>query len=864
MKNNFLKIILISVFCLTFFNKVFSDDNFIFNVTQLNVTDQGNIYKGINKGKITTANEIEITSDTFEYFKKINQLEAYGNAQVLDLKKDIVINANQIFYLKNEEIIYTVGKTLIKVSGRYNIEGYDLKLLRNEMILSSLKRATITDTIDKITYKLDEFEYSINPKILKGEKIEVITAVQKVKEKNNLSFNRNPNIRPKKYNNFVLDGKSYKSDNYFFESGFFDFNNHLFSATDTTLLFYKNAFDNAENDPRIKSNISYGDEFNTYFEKGVFTSCKKTDKCPPWKIKSKKITHDKVKKQISYTHSWLSLYDVPVMYFPKFFHPDPSVKRQSGFLKPALGGDNTLGSSIYVPYFHVISDDKDLTFKPRWYDSEVRILQSEYRQKTKKSLIITDFSIAKGHHSNIALDDRNGSRSHFFAKLITDLDFENFLSSTFEVNVQRSSNDTYLKKFKLESPLLLDSLSQLNSSFELVLAHENYDFTTSAEIYESLSGVNSDRYQYVFPSYTFSKNFYLDNIDGSFNLTSSGNNRLKDTNAVSTFISNGVEYNSYNSYYQSGIKSNFNILLKNLNSLGKKNKVYKSSPQSEIMSAYVFNTAWPLFKETKNNYNVLEPKMSFRFSPHDMKNHNETGIAIGASTVFNNDRLGLSDSFETGESITLGINYKNQKVVNTVDLVRKGDFFIKENVKTIEDYFDFKLATVFRSTAEKNIPTKSTIGKKRSNVFGGITFNPIKDFTLDYSFSVNDDLNEFESNSIDTEFIYKNLKTTIGFLEQRRQLGKSNVLTNTFEYNFNEENLLSFGTRRNNTIGLTEYYNLIYEYKNDCLEAKVRYRKDYYSDRDIIPKEELFFEITIVPLTTFSPDKMLLNKDRKS
>ena len=34
------------------------------------------------------------------------------------------------------------------------------------------------------------------------------------------------------------------------------------------------------------------------YEKAVFTSCKKTDKCPPWKITSKKINHDKVKKQI--------------------------------------------------------------------------------------------------------------------------------------------------------------------------------------------------------------------------------------------------------------------------------------------------------------------------------------------------------------------------------------------------------------------------------------------------------------------------------------------------------------------------------------------------------------------------------------
>ena len=35
----------------------------------------------------------------------------------------------------------------------------------------------------------------------------------------------------------------------------------------------------------------------------------------------------------------------------------------------------------------------------------------------------------------------------------------------------------------------------------------------------------------------------------------------------------------------------------------------------------------------------------------------------------------------------------------------------------------------------------------------------------------------------------------------------------------------------------------------------------FYSDNDLIPKEELFFTITIVPFYTFSPNKMILQKD---
>jgi len=93
-------------------------------------------------------------------------------------------------------------------------------------------------------------------------------------------------------------------------------------------------------------------------------------------------------------------------------------------------------------------------------------------------------------------------------------------------------------------------------------------------------------------------------------------------------------------------------------------------------------------------------------------------------------------------------------------------------------------------------------------------------------------------------------------------MGNSNIVSNSTTYNFNEYNSLSFDTRRNREINLTEYYDLVYEYKNDCLVAEVKYRKDYYDSADIKPKEELFFSITIVPFYTYSPDKMILNKDR--
>ena len=51
----------------------------------------------------------------------------------------------------------------------------------------------------------------------------------------------------------------------------------------------------------------------------------------------------------------------------------------------------------------------------------------------------------------------------------------------------------------------------------------------------------------------------------------------------------------------------------------------------------------------------------------------------------------------------------------------------------------------------------------------------------------------------------------------------------------------------NKKIDLTEFYDLIYEYKNDCLTAAIEYDKQYYADSDLKPEKNIFFSIKIIP-----------------
>jgi len=815
MKNKFI-VIFFLILLNTTLSKLVMAEEFIFEVSTLEITDNGNIYKGKSRGKILADSQLELISDNFEYNKKTNQLNANGNVQLYDFINNITINAETIFYLKDIEKISTKGKTLINVSDKFTIKGFDLTFLKNKMILSSDKNTIITDK-NSNKYKLKNFQYSVNQEILKGENIEVSMNSD---DKNN-------------------------GDNFFIKTGFFNLKDNKFLAKDISAILHKDIFGNNENDPRIIAASAKGDGPITSFEKGVFTSCKKTDKCPPWQISAGNIEHNKTKQQIIYKNAWLEIYDFPVFYFPKFYHPDPSVKRQTGFLTPDLGSSQNTGSSVSTPYFYIISDDKDITIKPQLFNNNKFLLQNEFRQKTKKSLSILDFGFVKGHDSNS--NDKGGTRAHIFTNSMVDLSLDNYLNSILKVNYQKTTNDNYLKIFNLESPILPINNTVLESIIELDLEHEDYDLSTSFEMYETLEGSNNDRYQYVLPSYNFSKNFFLENITGSFNLNSQGNNTLRDTNVTTSKIFNDLNYSSINSLLDNGIKTNFDIFLKNVNTTGKNDPEYKDSLHSRLMSAYTFNASLPMINKTSSTFNTLEPKLSLRLSPHQMRDNNTLERRIDINNIFNTNRLGLDDSFESGESITLGLNFKKEKV-NTIN-----------ELSEIEEYIDFKLASVFRLNEEKNIPSNSTLNKKTSNIFGQFNFKPIKNISLGYNFSLTEDLDTFEYNSLIAKMKYESFTTQFDYLKESGAIGRNNIIENKTEYSFNDANSISFNVRENRELNLTEYYNLIYEYKNDCLVAGVKYKKNYYNDADIKPVEELFFSITIVPLTTLTPNKMALN-----
>ncbi|MBM3565473.1 MAG: LPS-assembly protein LptD [Alphaproteobacteria bacterium] len=143
-------------------------------------------------------------------------------------------------------------------------------------------------------------------------------------------------------------------------------------------------------------------------DRGIYTACepcKENPAKPPlWQVKAVRIIHDVERETIEYRDAWLEVAGVPVAYTPYFLHPDPTIKRRTGFLTPNVGSSSRLGQFIQTPFFWNLGPNQDLTLVPLITSSsgaglggEYRFLGHESEIKGKFSGAYTDYERARGH-----------------------------------------------------------------------------------------------------------------------------------------------------------------------------------------------------------------------------------------------------------------------------------------------------------------------------------------------------------------------------------------------------------------------------------------------------------------------------------
>ena len=740
------------------------------------------------------ADNLNIQSLTISIDKE-KKLTVFKNDVVATDDKNNVFKTQYAEFDKDSKKLISKGDTTIITSEGYILKGKNIKFDNKNKIIESNDPAIITD-LEQSKIFLDNFKYLTKDSFFKS-----VGTIKVIDSKNNTYNFSQVYIDEKKREIVGTDIKAFLND--------------------------ENFRVKEKNKPRIFANTVKIDDEGNEFTKSVFTLCdyRKDDACPPWSIQASKMKHDKAQKTIYYDNAVIKVYDLPIFYLPKLSHPDPSVKRRSGFLPPSLTNSKNLGSGFKVPYFWAINHDKDLTLSAHLFDSERPLVLGEYRGAFKNSNLILDLGYTEGFKKK-EKSKKIGDRSHLFAKFVKNFESADNSDNNFEISLQSVSDSKYLKLYKIKSNLAAYEVDTLESTVNFTHQNDDIFIGLNASVYENLKDNYNDKYEYILPDVTLNKSLFI-NEYGSADLTSNLKVHNYDTNKFTKFLINDFDWKYKNINFDSGLNGKILGKIKNVN-YEAKNTEFKKDPTSEIFGALGYLAKVDLFKKTKESFDhLLTPKMLVRLAPNHMRKESD-GARLNHLNIFSLDRLSSNNNFEGGLSTTLGFDYE-----------------IKD--ENSDKLFNLEVGQIINEKENKNMPSSSSLDEKLSDVVGNMNFEINKKINLNYNFAVDQNYNDLNYNEIATGFDFNPVKFNVSYLQEKEHIGNKEYMKANINFAKGNNSVFTAESKRNLITNSAEYYNLSYEYLNDCLRAGLVYRREFYEDSELEAENSLMFKITFIP-----------------
>ena len=734
-----------------------------------------------------------------------------------DLKaqqKDIyTFSANKLTYSQDDNIIEATGNVVAKNQEGKQISSDKIIYNKKTQQLSTFGNSKFTDEKGGTLFA-ESFEYNLEKKIISAEKkVKFID-----KEKNTYYFSK------------------LNADDKFDEIIGFDINADLnkqnLKSGDKFNEFIEPRFSGKS--ASIKNNI-------TIVKDARFTTCKKTnetDGCAYWNLNAGELIHDKEQKKITYKNASLDLNNVPVLYLPYFAHPDPTVKRESGFLPPTLanlGGD--IGSTIKIPYFYPVSQSADFTVSPVYYFKQHPLLLGEYREKFKNGDISLEGGFTQGY-KEVTTTKTDGSRHHLYGNLNLIFSDKILDQTILNAKVQQVNNPTYLRVNKINSTndgfkknLIKEDDTKLTNEINLNSFGKTENLNIKAATYRDISVTkNSDQYSYLLPELSYSKyNLFNDNnlsLNSIFKSQNTNTNQNK-----STFINN-LDYSTQDFYNNNlGIGYKFLTKINNINYYSD----YKTPNQnlnSQINPVVGFDTSLPFAKINKDTEQYIIPRILTRYAPGKMTNATTNDTTLNTDNIFSMNRMNSDELIEKDLSFNLGADWIWQEK--------------KTNNKEPEKA-TISVGQVLKLNKDLDMPTKSSLQKSNSDIVSKINYLSPKNFDVTLKSTFDNQLNHVYYNDFTFKKNFTSSEVNFNFYEKNSHIGNERYAKANVTSYITDSTKLKIESDRNLKTDLTNSHKLGIENENECIKYGFYLQKNYSTDKDLKPATSVYFGVTLLP-----------------
>ena len=342
------------------------------------------------------------------------------------------------------------------------------------------------------------------------------------------------------------------------------------------------------------------------------------------------------------------------------------------------------------------------------------------------------------------------------------------------------------------------------------------------------------RHEYLLPL-TIEKNIFSNGKYGVVDLKTDLKVRNYEINKKTEFFVNDFNWKSSKWINKSGLVNYFEGIVKTVTYDANNTTEYKNSKtNNELKTALGYFAKLGLYKnDTINkNFHSLSPKLLLRYAPGHMRNI-ENGRRLNYGNLFNLNKVGELDVVEPGLSTSLGFEYKKNK--------------LNKNNLLSEEIFSFGLGQVISEKENLDIPSTTTLDQRFSDIVGQSKYKINNKMNLNYNFSIDQGYKEFNYNEVSADYTFNKAKFNLGYLQEKNYLQNQEFLQAGVNFKLNSFGELNFSTKRNLLTSSAEFYDLNYNYINDCLKAGIAYRREFYTDRDVESKNSLMFTISIIP-----------------
>ena len=541
----------------------------------------------------------------------------------------------------------------------------------------------------------------------------------------------------------------------------------------------------------------------TIFENGSFTPCKvcreHPEKAPLWQIKATKVIHDKEAQTISYEDAKFEFMGVPIIYVPYFQHPDPSKKRQSGFLTPSATLSGDLGYITEIPYYIALAKNYDVTVTPVITTRAGQMLKSAWRHRLANGSYTIDMAGAYDDTPAAGTpDDRK-----FRGSIVTKGNFELGSFWNFGWDATLETDDQFRRFYKLDNVNVTDRVSQAYLTGQ---SERNYLSVRTYRFGGLVQKDTADSNSWVLPIVDY--NYILNSpvIGGEFSFNANAVALTRESNPAINQGWTKVSENSSRLSADIGWRKELvdpigQVMTPFANARGDvyrfadpdDNNKIRTESRGTVLAGLEYR--YPFIANLGNGSHIIEPIGQVIYRPDNKKlqnrlpNEDAQSLVFDDTLLFDSNKFSGYDRLETGARANVGVRY-------TINLPDGG------NVRTVfGQSFQLQGTNPFKEANESGLETN------RSDYVGGVYFEPSTHFGLIAQGRFDQQNFELRRTDIHSWMSYGPFTASANYVKQLPKLETSDLI--------GEEVTGRAG------IKLTQYWSLTGNIRYDILESKI-------------------------------------------